>query len=260
MTATGPSPAHPLRGGGPPSGRPGLDPAVVWHDLECGAYRADLALWRELAAGASGPVLDIGAGTGRVAVALARDGSSVIALDHDPVLLAECARRARGLPIQTVLGDARTLDIEASELDCCLVPMQTVQLLDASGRAALLRAARARTRRGGLLACALVDELQPFDESAHILPPPDELRVGDVVYSSQPTAVRELGDRVVLERRREIADGNRRTVEHDVTHLHRVTPRELERAARAAGWTPERPRSVPATAEYVGSTVVMLRA
>lgn len=170
MTATGPSPAHPLRGGGPPSGRPGLDPAVVWHDLECGAYRADLALWRELAAGASGPVLDIGAGTGRVAVALARDGSSVIALDHDPVLLAECARRARGLPIQTVLGDARTLDIEASELDCCLVPMQTVQLLDASGRAALLRAARARTRRGGLLACALVDELQPFDESAHILP------------------------------------------------------------------------------------------
>ena len=37
---------------------------VVWHDLECGGYDADLPLWRELAADADGPVLDLGAGTG----------------------------------------------------------------------------------------------------------------------------------------------------------------------------------------------------
>ncbi len=239
---------------------PGPDAAVVWHDLECGAYRADLTLWRELAAGTSSPVLDIGAGTGRVALALARDGTTVIALDRDPVLLAECARRARGLPIETVLGDARTLEIEVPAVRCCLVPMQTVQLLDEAGRASLLRAARARTASGGLLACAIVDELQPFDEAMHLLPAPDEVRIGDVVYRSQPTAVRELEDRAVLERRREIVHGDQRVVEHDVTHLYRVTARELERAGRAAGWTPVRARSIPATAEHVGSTVVMLRA
>jgi hypothetical protein len=158
-----------------------------------------------------------------------------------------------------VLGDARTLEIDASALPLCLVPMQTVQLLDAEGRAALLTAARRVLAQGGLLACALVDELQPFDEAAHILPAPDELRTGDVVYSSQPTAVRELPDRAVLERRRLIERGDERTTTVDVIDLYRVTARELERAGRMAGFTPERPREVPPTAEHVGSTVVMLR-
>ena len=37
---------------------------MVWHDVECGGYDADLTLWRELAREAGGPVLDVGAGTG----------------------------------------------------------------------------------------------------------------------------------------------------------------------------------------------------
>ena len=65
-------------------------PAVIWHDVECGAYDADLALWRELAAAAGGPILDVGAGTGRVALDLARHGHEVVALDSDP----DAARRA----------------------------------------------------------------------------------------------------------------------------------------------------------------------
>ena len=236
-----------------------LDPAVVWHELECGRYSADLPLWRALAADVTGPVLDVGAGTGRVALELARAGHEVIALDYDPVLLGECARRARGLPVRTVLGDARALDVDARDLELCIVPMQTVQLLDHEGRAGFLRAARALTRQGGLLACALVEELQPFDEATGLLPSPDELQIGELTYSSQPTAVRELGDRVVLERRREITRGAERIVEQDAIDLHRVTPRELQRSARAAGWTPEPSRTIPATAEHVGATVVLLR-
>ena len=30
---------------------------AVWHEVECGAYAADLALWEGLAAEAAGPVL-----------------------------------------------------------------------------------------------------------------------------------------------------------------------------------------------------------
>jgi len=235
------------------------DPAIVWHDLECGGYRVDLALWRELAAGVNGPVLDVGAGTGRVAIELARGGTPVIALDHDAVLLAECARRAQGLPVETVLGDARALAIDAPMLELCLVPMQTMQLLDRDGRTSFLQAARQRIGAGGLLACALIDEVQPFDESVSVLPAADELQLADVTYSSQPTAVRALDDGVVLERRREIHGAREHSVEEDVTYLYGVTPRELERAGRAAGFRPERSRPVSATAQHVSATVVMLR-
>ena len=47
---------------------------AIWHDVECGAYEADLELWRELAREAPEGVLDVGAGTGRVALRLARAG------------------------------------------------------------------------------------------------------------------------------------------------------------------------------------------
>ena len=59
---------------------------VIWHDVECGRYDADFDLWRELAAAATGPILDVGAGTGRISLDLARRGHEVVALDagqHD---------------------------------------------------------------------------------------------------------------------------------------------------------------------------------
>ncbi len=68
---------------------------VIWHDLECGGYVADLPLWRELARERGGPILDVGAGTGRVALDLARNGHEVTALDRDPELLDALRRRAR---------------------------------------------------------------------------------------------------------------------------------------------------------------------
>ena len=55
-----------------PRGVLAVNAKVMWHDVECGSYVADLPLWRRLAAEAGGPVLDVGAGTGRVALDLAR--------------------------------------------------------------------------------------------------------------------------------------------------------------------------------------------
>ena len=96
--------------------QPAVADAVVWHDLECGSYSADLPLWRELAGAAPpddpGPVLEIGAGTGRVALALAREGVRVTALERDPELLDALAARAGELPVEPVLGDARELALD----------------------------------------------------------------------------------------------------------------------------------------------------
>src|SRR5207244_3963878 len=73
---------------------------VAWHDLECGGYRADFALWHELAQANPGPVLEVGAGTGRVALELARAGYAVTALDRDPALRAARGTRAARHDVQ----------------------------------------------------------------------------------------------------------------------------------------------------------------
>src|SRR4051794_41853681 len=80
---------------------------ALWHYLECGGYRADLPVWRALADEAGGPVLDIGAGAGRVTVDLAARGGPVVALDPHAALLEALEQRAAGLPVEAVRGGAR---------------------------------------------------------------------------------------------------------------------------------------------------------
>jgi SAM-dependent methyltransferase len=234
---------------------------VVWHDLECGSYRADLPLWRELArAHPQGTVLDVGAGSGRVALELARSGRRVIALDRDAQLLAALHERAAGLSLTTVCADARDFQLAHEQpIALCLAAMQTVQLLgDREQRLAFLRCVRAQLRPGGLLACALVVDIEPFDHSTDdALPPPEEVEIAGRCYSSQPVRLASDARTIAIERARSI-DG--RDVERDLIELQRIGVGQLEREGAAAGLTPARARWIAATAEYCGSAVVMLRA
>jgi SAM-dependent methyltransferase len=233
---------------------------VIWHDIECGGYDLDLPLWRELADREGSPVLDVGAGTGRVALDLARRGHEIVALDRDPALLDALRERGAGLAVHTVAADARDFALDR-RFALVIVPMQTLQLLGgAGGRARFLECARAHLTGGGLLAVALADALDAFDEDHDQPPVPDLREVGGVVYASRPVAVRDLGDRAAIERVREIVarDGTR-TVSDDVIELDRVDADELAAEAGAFGLRAQAPRRIPATLEYVGSTVVMLR-
>jgi SAM-dependent methyltransferase len=236
-------------------------PEVVWHDVECGAYAEDLPLWRELAAGHGAPVLDVGAGTGRVALHLAARGHAVVALDRSAALLAALRERAAGLPIETVEADARSFALGERRFPLIIVPMQTVQLLGgAGGRAAFLRCARAHLAPGGLLAIAIADALETFDEVRCLPPLPDIREIDGIVYASRPVGVDDEPDGAVIRRVREVVDaaGNR-TVEEDLIRLDHLEPATLEAEGAAGGLRVERPRSIPETDDYVGSTVVMLR-
>jgi SAM-dependent methyltransferase len=236
--------------------------SVIWHDLECGRYRQDLGFWQELAARSGGPILDVGAGTGRVTLELARAGHEVTALDLHPELLRELARRAEGLPVRTVAADARSFAVP-ERFALCVVPMQTIQLLGGrDGRRQFLARARAHLVPGGLLAVALADELEVFEvEPGDGGPLPDVDEVDGVVYSSQPTAVRAGQDVFVLERRREIVSpSGELSREQDVIHLDRLQPAQLEEEARTAGLTVHPRHAIGPTQDYVGSVVVMLGA
>jgi SAM-dependent methyltransferase len=235
---------------------------VIWHDLECGSYAEDVMFWRSLADREGDPVLDVGAGTGRVALDLARRGHRVTALDRDAELLGELTRRANGFALDAVTADARRFDL-GRQFALCLVPMQTVQLLGGrEGRLSFLRCAKRHLRAGGLLAIAIAETLELFElEEGVPAPLPDICERDGVVYSSQPTAVRVLGDQFVLERRREtITAAGERSVAEDVIQLDRLTRAQLGHEAAEQGLRGAGDAIIPATDDYVGSTVVMLRA
>jgi len=235
-----------------------FSPFVVWHDVECGGYRADLSLWHELAASERGPILDVGAGTGRVALELARAGHDVTALDREAELLDALAARAGALRIATVVADACRLALDR-RFGLVIVPMQTVQLLP--DRPAFLAAARRHLFGGGLLALAITAELEDFGDLDDQLPAPDVTTLADWRFTSQPTAMRAVPGATRIERvRRAYAPDGGVTEEDDVIELAGLTCEELEAEGAGAGFEPEPARSIPPTEDHVGSKVVLLRA
>jgi SAM-dependent methyltransferase len=228
----------------------------MWHEVECGRYAADLPLWHELARAAPEGVLDVGAGTGRVALPLARAGHAVTALDIDPELLAVLTERAGDLHVATLAADAQDFALDAP-VGLILVPMQTLQLLD--DRGAFFACARRALVPGGRLAVAIASGLDEFDDPGH-LPLPDVGRIEGWTFVSQPVAIRLAPGEFRIERIREIVapDGARERSD-DVIRLAAVTPGGLAEEAAAHGLEAEELRRIPETDEHVGAEVVIFR-
>jgi SAM-dependent methyltransferase len=139
-------------------------------------YDEDLPFWRGLAARLGGPVLDLGAATGRVAMPLARDGHEVWALDRSPHMLRELRRRLQEAPeevrerVQVVEGHLAGLANLRLEprFPLILMAMNTFQVLtDPDDRLACLIAARELLAPGGELCFDVA--LPDFDEISRTL-------------------------------------------------------------------------------------------
>jgi SAM-dependent methyltransferase len=87
------------------------------YDYEYRRRRADVTFYRELARTRGGPILELGAGSGRITIPLARDGHEVVALDRAAEMLDRLRGRVAALPAAarprvTVLeADLCTFDI-----------------------------------------------------------------------------------------------------------------------------------------------------
>jgi SAM-dependent methyltransferase len=244
------------------------DEAVVWHDVECAAYEDDLPVWRALAAAAGGPVLDLGCGTGRVALDLAARGHEVTAVDADEALVRALARRARerGLRVRAHAADARALAAATvgREFALAIAPMQVVQLLGGpAGRARMLDAVAAHLRAGAALACAIADPLEGLPAGEHVLPPIADVAERDGWrFESRPVALRVAHDgALAIDRLREATapDGSVRGAIATI-ELDRVEAGDLEAEAVARGWRVLPRRAVPESEGWAGATIACLEA
>ena len=241
----------------------GLTSAAIWHDVECASYDADLPLWRELARAAAGPILDIGCGTGRVALDLAAQGHDVTGLDSEPSFTAALAARARerGLRVRAETADARSFALAGRIFSLAIAPMQVVQLLGGSdGRARMLASTRRHLEPGGLCAIALADPLDGVPDDEELAPPLPDVREEDGwVYSSTPVDVREEDGATAIDRLRQAVSPTGELDESMATIvLDSVRPDELE--TEAVGYRVRERRNVRPTTDYVGSVIVMLEA
>jgi SAM-dependent methyltransferase len=232
--------------------------AAIWHDVEHGSYDADLPLWRQLAAATGGPVLDLGAGTGRIAKDLAGHGNDVVALDSDADLLAVLAERAAS--VTTVHADARSFALQ-TRFRLIVAPMQLVQILGGhEGRLAMLQRVHAHLSPGGLFAAALSDPGDAVPAELVSPPLPDIIERDGWVFSSQPLSMYERDGTVVIERRRQAVSPTGEIEEADARiELDVLTLDEFEAEAREVGLRPVARKTIPETLDHIGSTVVLCR-
>jgi SAM-dependent methyltransferase len=230
---------------------------TIWHDVECASYAADLPLWEELADSAGGEVLDLGCGTGRVALHLARRGHPMVGVDVEADLLAALDARATGLPVRTVHADAREFEL-GRRVPLALAPMQTLQLLDdEADRRACLRCVAGHLEPGGRFAAAILEQMPEPDGSPP--PLPDVREVDGWVYSSLAVEAAVGDGEIVIHRLRELVSPNGDlSQEPNQVRITTFPAARLEHEGAAAGLIPVERREIGPTDVHVGATVVVL--
>jgi SAM-dependent methyltransferase len=237
---------------------------VVWHDVENASYDADLELWRELAVEESGPILDLGCGSGRVALDLARRGHRVTGVDRSERLVEALRWRAweLDLNVEVVEADACELDLGDQRFGLVLAPMQMLQVLSGDeSRREVLRRAAAALIPGGLFAAAIVEgaptETWEEGDSPTL---PDVREEAGWVFSSLPVAVRNEPGEIVIERLRQtVSPDGELSEERDRVVLASLDAARLEAEARAAGLEPAGRREIGETEMHAPCTVVLTR-
>jgi ubiquinone/menaquinone biosynthesis C-methylase UbiE len=102
--------------------------------------RRDVPFWRRIASAARGPVLELGCGTGRVSLPLARAGIELIGIDRSAPMLERAMRRANKLRHTRgsgtakampyfVRGDIRALPFDDESFSTVIAPYGILQSL-----------------------------------------------------------------------------------------------------------------------------------
>jgi ubiquinone/menaquinone biosynthesis C-methylase UbiE len=153
-------------------GAEGWDTYAPFYDWENARTqsRRDVGFWQRLALAQDGPVLELGCGTGRVAVPIVRAGATLVGVDRSAQMLARARTRLTRARLADrallVRGDIRALPFRSRRgFGLVMAPYGILQSLtrEPDLRATLASVARV-LRRGGLFAMDLVPDLPRWNE------------------------------------------------------------------------------------------------
>lgn len=210
------------------------------YDQQYRHYRDDFHHYRRLAEDYGSPVLELGAGTGRLTLALAGSGHQVVAVESQREMIDAARRRINeeGLSerVELVHADMRGYELER-RFPLVVAPFNTLMhlyTLDDQDQA--LRGVRRHLRQGGAFAC---DLFVPRFEQLDVLRRVPEWRQvggedGELFVVQEHDPVRQL---IVSNYRLDLlaSDGTVRRLRATLRQRY-FTRFELERALRQAGF------------------------
>jgi ubiquinone/menaquinone biosynthesis C-methylase UbiE len=163
-TATGAEPAI--------EGWHGWDDYAAFYDWENARTmgRRDVTFWQDLARRLGGPVLELGTGTGRIALPVARTGVMLVGVDRSENMLAHARRRLRrsktAASLRLVRADIRLLPFRSGAPFGLVIAAYGIlqSLLDDTDLGTTLDSVARVTRSGGTFGIDLVADLPKWDE------------------------------------------------------------------------------------------------
>jgi ubiquinone/menaquinone biosynthesis C-methylase UbiE len=153
-----------------PAGHEGWDDYAPFYDWENARTlgRRDVPFWRNVALHVGGSLLELGAGTGRISIPLARAGVKVVGIDRSEPMLVRARQRVKRGKLQRrlrlVRGDIRFLPFRR-RFDMVLAPYGMLQsLLRERDLQATLAAVHGVLKKGGTFGVELVADLPSWQE------------------------------------------------------------------------------------------------
>jgi ubiquinone/menaquinone biosynthesis C-methylase UbiE len=152
-------------------GYEGWDDYAPFYDWENARTlgRRDVPFWRGLALQAAGPVLELGCGTGRIAVPLGRAGVSIVGVDRSAPMLERARQRIRRAHLRSrvrlIRSDIRALPFDESAFSLVMAPYGVLQsLLRERDLAVTLQSVARVLQPGATFGLELVADLPSWKE------------------------------------------------------------------------------------------------
>ena len=218
---------------------------AMFYDLYVGDWLDDLPFYADYARRVGSSVLEIGAGSGRLTIPLAREGVSVVAIDRSPSMLSIMESRLAEEPaavrgrVEPVRADACDLDL-GGEYELIIVPYFTFNyFLTTQAQRRALERLRVHLSRQGLL---LIDVFIPWSRIEHC--PTDPILKVEAVDPSTGAKVRGWNTYTMdTERQIELRQHRFETIQDDgrlarfefTTERRYSFPNDLETSFASAG-------------------------